>query len=110
MSLRMDDYPPTMTFVQELCGCRIYRQEETGVHYIIATPQQGRSSCIMMLNSDGSPFAYMPNELPKIKALEDFDSMTRLQRKQRRRWIALFVAAQIVAAALAAIITVNIFS
>ena len=36
--------------------------------------------------------------------------MTRLQRKQRRRWIALFVAAQLVAAALAAIITANIFS
>lgn len=36
--------------------------------------------------------------------------MTRLQRKQRRRWIAFFVAAQCVAAELAAIITVNIFS
>lgn len=113
VSLRMDDFPPTMTLVQELSGCRIYRHDETGVHYIIAASPQGRPSCTIMLNADGSPFVYMPpGERSKysVKILEDFDSMTRLQRKQRRRWIAFFVAAQCVAAALAAIISVNIFS
>lgn len=103
MFLRMDDYPPRLTFVQELYGCNVYRDENTGVYWMVLPSRFGKSPCTMMRIADGSPFSQLPEDQQHrnhIIILEDLD-MTRLQRKQRRRWIAAYSLA-----AAAAILTV----
>lgn len=94
MDLRRDDYPPRLSFVQELYGCNVYRDENTGVHWMVLPSRFGEAPCNMMRVAEGSPFPYSPEDQQHrnhITILEDLD-MTRLQRKQRRREIIAFIA------------------